>query len=61
MKASEIMTLGVVTVRPEASLKEAAGLMLERGISGLPVVDASGRLVGMVTEGRPSASRRNRD
>jgi CBS domain-containing protein len=51
MKASEIMTLGVVTVRPEASLKEAASLMLERGISGLPVVDASGRLVGMVTEG----------
>jgi len=51
MKASEIMTLGVVTVRPEASVKEAASLMLERGISGLPVVDASGRLVGIVTEG----------
>jgi CBS domain-containing protein len=51
MKASEIMTLGVVTVRPETSLREAASLMLERGVSGLPVVDEMGRLVGMVTEG----------
>ena len=51
MKASEIMTLGVYTVRPEASLKEAANLMRERGISGLPVVDKMGRLVGVVTEG----------
>jgi CBS domain-containing protein len=51
MKASEIMTLGVYTVRPEASLKEAASLMRERGISGLPVVDKMGRLVGVVTEG----------
>jgi CBS domain-containing protein len=33
MKASEIMTLGVYTVRPDASLKEAASLMRERGIS----------------------------
>ena len=51
MKAADIMTLGVFTVRPETSLKEAAGLMLERGISGLPVVDGTGRLVGIVTEG----------
>jgi CBS domain-containing protein len=51
MKAFEIMTLGVVTVRPEASLKDAASLMLERGVSGLPVVDGMGRLVGIVTEG----------
>jgi CBS domain-containing protein len=51
MKASEIMTLGVYTVRPEASIKEAASLMRERGISGLPVVDKTGRLVGIVTEG----------
>jgi len=51
MKAGEIMTLGVATVRPEAQLKDAARTMLEYGISGLPVVDASGRLVGIVTEG----------
>jgi hypothetical protein len=36
MKAVEIMTTGVVTVPPEASVKEAANLMLEHGVSGLP-------------------------
>jgi CBS domain-containing protein len=51
MKASEVMTLGVYTIRPDASVRDAARLMLEVGISGLPVVDASGRLVGIVTEG----------
>jgi CBS domain-containing protein len=51
MKALEIMTVGVTTVHSEASIKEAARLMLQHGISGLPVVDASNRLVGMVTEG----------
>jgi CBS domain-containing protein len=51
MKASEIMTLGVYTVRPDASVRDAARLMVQQGISGLPVADAAGRLVGMVTEG----------
>jgi CBS domain-containing protein len=51
MKAVEIMTTGVVTVQPEASVREAARLMLEHGLSGLPVVDDMGRLAGMVTEG----------
>jgi len=50
MKAAEIMTSRVATVRPEAQLKDAARTMLEYGISGLPVVDASGQLVGIVTE-----------
>jgi len=51
MKASEIMTVGVYTIRPDASVRDAARLMVEQGISGLPVVDASGQLVGIVTEG----------
>src|SRR6516165_1036435 len=51
MKAVEIMTTGVVTVQPEASVREAARLMLEHGVSGLPVVDDVGRLAGIVTEG----------
>jgi CBS domain-containing protein len=50
MKAGDVMTLGAATVRPEASLLEAARLMLEHRISGLPVVDAAGKLVGIVTE-----------
>ena len=41
----------VISVRPEAVVAEAAQLMLEHGISGLPVLDADGELVGIVTEG----------
>jgi CBS-domain-containing membrane protein len=51
MKAAEVMTLDVATIRPDATVREAATAMLRRGISGLPVVDTGGRLVGMVTEG----------
>jgi CBS domain-containing protein len=51
MKAKDVMTAGVMTVAEDASINEAIRLMLQRKISGLPVVDASGALVGMVTEG----------
>ena len=51
MKAKDVMTPDVLTVDPDASVLEAIRLMLQRRISGLPVVDASGALVGMVTEG----------
>jgi CBS domain-containing protein len=57
MRAKDIMTPQVATVSPEASVEEAARLMLDRRISGLPVVDAAGAVVGLVTEGdllRPS-------
>src|SRR5579872_5355404 len=51
MRAHQIMTKDVVTVGPEASIVEASRLMLEHHISGLPVVDAHGHLVGIVSEG----------
>ena len=51
MRAHQIMTRPVFTVLPEATILEAANLMLERHISGLPVVDAAGKLVGIVSEG----------
>jgi CBS domain-containing protein len=51
MRAHQIMTRPVVTVSPEATIVEAANIMLQRHISGLPVVDSAGKLVGMVTEG----------
>jgi CBS domain-containing protein len=51
MRAHQIMTRPVFTVLPEATILEAANLMLRRHISGLPVVDASGKLVGIVSEG----------
>jgi CBS domain-containing protein len=51
MRAHQIMTRRVVTVSPEATVVEAAELMLRNRISGLPVVDAEGKLVGIVSEG----------
>jgi CBS domain-containing protein len=51
MQAQDIMTRDVVTVRPEALVQAIARLLLERGISGVPVVDATGQVLGLVTEG----------
>lgn len=51
MKVADIMTLGAATIRPDASIAQAAQLMLQYRISGLPVVDAADNLVGIVTEG----------
>jgi len=51
MRAHQIMTRSVVTVSPETTIVDAANLMLHRHVSGLPVVDTSGKLVGIVSEG----------
>ena len=51
MRAHQIMTRPVLTVSPDTTIGEAANLMLQRHISGLPVVDAAGKLVGIVSEG----------
>jgi CBS domain-containing protein len=51
MNARDVMTRRVVTVTPETTIEEAVRLMLENRISGLPVTDEAGALVGVVTEG----------
>src|ERR1700758_601275 len=51
MRAHQIMTKPVITVTPDATILEAANIMLRRHISGLPVVDETGVLVGMVSQG----------
>src|SRR5512144_3443149 len=51
MKVADVMTREVVSIAPEASVIEAVRLMLQHKISGLPVIDASGKLQGVVTEG----------
>jgi len=51
MKAADIMTRRVITIPNDATVRDAARLMLQDGLSGLPVVDHGGRLVGIVTEG----------
>jgi acetoin utilization protein AcuB len=50
LKVERVMTREVITVTPETSLAATARLMLENKISGLPVVAAEGRVVGVVTE-----------
>ena len=51
MRAHQIMTRPVITVTPDTKVVDAANTMLQKHISGLPVVDASGKLVGIVSEG----------
>jgi CBS domain-containing protein len=51
MQVRDVMTPSVISVKEDASILEAAKLMLQNRISGLPVVDAKGALVGIVTEG----------
>jgi CBS-domain-containing membrane protein len=51
MKVEELMQRDVVTVTPGTSLKVVAGLLLELRISGLPVVDADGEVLGVISEG----------
>jgi CBS domain-containing protein len=51
MIVADVMTRNVISVPPDATVEHAAKLMLQRGISGLIVVDAEGRLAGVVTEG----------
>jgi CBS domain-containing protein len=50
LKLNKIMTPSPLTIGPDATIGEAARLMLENKISGLPVVDAKGKLLGIITE-----------
>jgi len=50
LKAKEIMTVDVITVAPETSVTDLARLLASHNIGGAPVVDVSGRLLGVVTE-----------
>ena len=51
MKAKDVMTGNVISIDPDQTVLQAARLMLQHHISGLPVVDAGGQLVGILSEG----------
>jgi CBS domain-containing protein len=51
MRARDVMTTDVITVDPDTTVQALAALLAGRGISGAPVVETSGRLVGIVSEG----------
>ena len=51
MQAADVMATDIVTVGPDATVEEIAYLMVNRHISGLPVADQDGHLLGIITEG----------
>lgn len=51
MRAHQIMTRKVITATVDTTLAEAARILLEHHISGMPVVDAGGKLIGIVSQG----------
>lgn len=51
MRAKDVMTQPVISVEPDDTIERAIRLMLQKRISGLPVINAAGHLVGIVTEG----------
>jgi CBS domain-containing protein len=51
MKAKDVMTRAIISVDPNATVLQAARLMLQHHISGLPVINEAGQLVGILSEG----------
>jgi len=51
MKIKDVMTKNVITVGPRTTLKDVAQLMVKRRVSGMPVVDDDGSVIGVVSEG----------
>src|SRR3974390_111508 len=51
MKAEDVMTRDVISIDPNATVLQAARLMLQHHISGLPVIDGNSNLVGVLSEG----------
>lgn len=50
LSAKDIMTADPLTVSPETDIFEAAKVLIEKKINGMPVVDAAGKLVGILTQ-----------
>lgn len=50
MKVKDIMTKDVVSVKEDAALKEVSSILARNKVSGLPVVDDGGRVIGVITE-----------
>jgi CBS domain-containing protein len=57
----DMMTRSVLSVSPETPLKEVARLLVEHRISGLPVVDDTGRVIGVISEGDLLVKEQRRD
>ncbi len=50
LKARDVMTKDVITISPDATLADAIELLVAKEISGMPVVDANGKVIGIISE-----------
>ena len=50
LTAKDMMISNIITIRPDATIEEAVDILMEKGISGLPVTDGDGQLLGVITE-----------
>lgn len=50
LTAKDVMTRHVITIDPESSLQEAIHMLIDKGISGMPVVDENEKMVGIISE-----------
>ena len=50
MKAKEIMSTNVITIGKDATIEEIAHILIEKDISGVPVIDSNNKVIGMVTQ-----------
>ncbi|GAN32443.1 MAG: CBS domain-containing protein [Candidatus Brocadia sp. AMX2] len=50
IKVSDVMTKNVITIAPDATIEEAAQIMIDKKVGGLPVVKDKNKLLGMITE-----------
>src|SRR5579864_426174 len=51
MRASDVMTSNVISVKPDMTVREVARIFVDNGISGAPVLDPDGHVAGMISEG----------
>ncbi|HJW86731.1 MAG TPA: CBS domain-containing protein, partial [Candidatus Brocadiaceae bacterium] len=50
IRVSEVMTKNVVTISPDATMEDAAQIMIDKKVGGLPVVQEKSKLIGLITE-----------
>jgi CBS domain-containing protein len=50
LKAKDVMTKKVITLSPDATLVEATKIFIANGITGIPIVDADEKVIGIITE-----------
>ena len=59
IRVKDIMTSNVISVSPETEILQAARIMVEKRINGLPVLDANGKLVGILCQSDLVAQQKN--